>query len=202
MQDRALQTRTSLLDATFEALVELGYARTTTQEVCRRAGASRGKLLHHFPTRQSLVVAALEHVMLARLAEHAGAGPVLDPSAPGRSAELIDRLWATLQGPPFYAWLELTVAARTDPELRDALTAFMDRWDAALEAAFEALVPTGAVDPQIRGIASAFVFAVLNGLAVDRIYRSAEDVQPVVTFLKTLAATIERPFPPPAPLRS
>lgn len=193
MQRRAKETRTELLDATFEALIELGYARTTTQEVCRRAGASRGKLLHHFPTRQSLVVAALEHVMIARLQEHAGAGPIV--GEPGGAAVLIDRLWATLQGPAFYAWLELTVAARTDPELLAALKDFMTRWDEALNAAVDVLAPAGTVDPAVRDVASGFVFAVLNGLAVDRIYRSAEDVQPVVSFLKTLAAVIERPRP-------
>ena len=31
-----------LLDATIECLVSLGYARTTVQEICARAGVSRG----------------------------------------------------------------------------------------------------------------------------------------------------------------
>ena len=71
----------------------------------------------------------------------------------------------------------------------------MTRWDEALNAAVDVLAPAGTVDPAVRDVASGFVFAVLNGLAVDRIYRSAEDVQPVVSFLKTLAAVIERPRP-------
>ncbi len=57
-QSRAEITRDRLLSATLESLHERGYSGTSTQEVCRRAGVSRGTLLHHFPTRIDLLCAA------------------------------------------------------------------------------------------------------------------------------------------------
>ena len=41
------------------SLIEQGTARTTTLEVQRRAGVSRGALLHHFPTVAQLLSATV-----------------------------------------------------------------------------------------------------------------------------------------------
>ncbi len=102
-----------MLDATIESLVEVGYARTTTQEVNRRAGVSRGALLHQFPTRESLVVAAVGHLVERRMTELL--------SRPRTGDEDIEILVEAFSGPLFDAALELWVAARTDPVLRAAM---------------------------------------------------------------------------------
>ncbi|SEK54024.1 DNA-binding transcriptional regulator, AcrR family [Rhodococcus maanshanensis] len=110
---RTAATRAKLLDAAITLLVEVGYARTSTQEIARRAGVSRGAQLHHFPTKESLVVAAVEHLVEKRLAEILGARP--DPD------QGIETLVDAFTGPLFYAALELWVAARTDPGLHEAM---------------------------------------------------------------------------------
>lgn len=66
-QERREDTRARLLTATIECLVEHGYARTTTQRVQDRAGLSRGALLHHFATKEALLVAAVSHVADAQI---------------------------------------------------------------------------------------------------------------------------------------
>ena len=55
------------IEATVEALVDCGYGGTTTQEVCRRTGCSRGTLLYHFPRREDLLVGALHFVLSSRV---------------------------------------------------------------------------------------------------------------------------------------
>ncbi|MBV9832442.1 MAG: helix-turn-helix transcriptional regulator, partial [Marmoricola sp.] len=65
--------RQRLLDATIECLVEHGWSGTSTTLVSQRAGVSRGAQLHHFPTKNDLVVAAVEHVTEVRGAELAAA---------------------------------------------------------------------------------------------------------------------------------
>ncbi|ABG96094.1 MULTISPECIES: TetR/AcrR family transcriptional regulator [Rhodococcus] len=110
--ERTAAMRTKLLDAAVDSLVELGYARTTTQGIARRAGVSRGAQLHHFPTKESLVVAAVEHLVDKRMEEILAA----DVDA-GRG---VDVLADAFSGPLFYAALELWVAARTDPALYEA----------------------------------------------------------------------------------
>ena len=115
-QARSVATRAALLDAALESLVERGYAATTTIETARRAGVSRGAQLHHFPTKAELLTAAVEHLLERRLAEFRDALAALDPSR-DRLDAAVDLLWAMFQGPAFVAWVELWIAARTDPEL-------------------------------------------------------------------------------------
>ncbi|MEP7090731.1 MAG: helix-turn-helix domain-containing protein, partial [Nocardioidaceae bacterium] len=64
--ERTRAMRQRLLDATVECLVEHGWSGTSTTLVSRRAGVSRGAQLHHFPTKQALVLAAVEHLSEAR----------------------------------------------------------------------------------------------------------------------------------------
>lgn len=110
---RTAATRAKLLDAAVESLVDLGYARTSTQGIARRAGVSRGAQLHHFPTKESLVVAAVEHLVDKRLTE------VLETKPdPDRGIEILIEAFS---GPLFHAALELWVAARTDPPLHEAM---------------------------------------------------------------------------------
>ncbi len=67
--ERTAVTRAKLLDAAAACLAELGYGRTSSTEICRRAGVSRGAQLHHFPTKADLVSAALDHVFERRVDE-------------------------------------------------------------------------------------------------------------------------------------
>jgi len=108
--------RARLLEATVELLVEKGYAGTSTTLVSERAGVSRGAQLHHFPTKQDLVVAAVQHVTEVRGAELAAAAENL-PTGPRRTRAVLQVLGDHFTSPVFTAALELWVAARTDPDL-------------------------------------------------------------------------------------
>ena len=116
--ERTAATRSRVLDATVDSLVEDGYAATTISRIQERAGVARGTLLHHFPTRAALLVAVVEDIAARRL-------DVLDVQAELRPSgdwdAAIDLVWRDLQSPSFLAALELWVAARTDPDLRSAL---------------------------------------------------------------------------------
>jgi AcrR family transcriptional regulator len=118
--ERSEHTRALLLDATIDCLVERGYARTTVQEICRRAGLSRGAQQHHFTTKAELMASALEHLFTRLSREMQRAAEQL-PRGPERLAEGIDLLWQAYSGTLSTAAMELWVAARTDPELRQVL---------------------------------------------------------------------------------
>src|ERR1700729_2230886 len=60
--ERSEETRTRILKAAANLIRKRGYARFRTAEVAKEAGLSRGAQLHHFPTKDSLVVATLEFV--------------------------------------------------------------------------------------------------------------------------------------------
>jgi AcrR family transcriptional regulator len=118
--ERSERTRELLLDATIECLVELGYARTTVQEICQRAGLSRGAQQHHFTTKADLMTSALEH-LFARLSSQILAATAQLPPGRERLDQGIDLLWQAYSGTLSTAAVELWVAARTDAELRRGL---------------------------------------------------------------------------------
>ncbi|MEV3971332.1 TetR/AcrR family transcriptional regulator [Streptomyces sp. NPDC050698] len=123
MTSRAEQrdaTRAQIVDAAVESLTEVGVAATTTLEVQRRVGVSRGALLHHFPTREDLFGAAIG-LLVARneqavREELAAARPDGDPLS--RSLPV---LRSVMCGPSFGAEMELWAVARTNARLRDVL---------------------------------------------------------------------------------
>src|SRR6516162_4206762 len=119
-QERSAAMRLRLLDAAVDCLYELGYSGTTTIEVAARAGVSRGAQLHHFPTKEKLVTEAVRHVLAKRLDEFREAFAEL-PEGTDKPGAAIDILWEKLSCKVFYAWLELVVAARTDPALREVV---------------------------------------------------------------------------------
>ncbi|MBR0899042.1 TetR/AcrR family transcriptional regulator [Bradyrhizobium tropiciagri] len=60
--ERREATRKLILDASVEVMVRMGPAGLRMEDVEREAGVSRGALLHHFRTKQDLVLATFEHV--------------------------------------------------------------------------------------------------------------------------------------------
>src|ERR1700729_1549029 len=50
--------RSKLLDAAFSIIRQKGYAATSVDELCTRAGVTKGAFFHHFPSKDSLAVAA------------------------------------------------------------------------------------------------------------------------------------------------
>jgi AcrR family transcriptional regulator len=117
--ERTRAMRGRLLEATVECLVELGWAGTTTTVVSERAGVSRGAQLHHFPSKQDLVVAAVEYLSQRRRDDMVAAAADLPEK--DRTRAVLDVLAAQFVSPVFFAALELWVAARTDAELRAAV---------------------------------------------------------------------------------
>ena len=123
-QQRRDETRRALLDAAVESLIEMGFARTTTLEVQRRANASRGALLHHFPSKTELLVAAVDHLAEMRAAELRLLSSELPAEGKGsRTDAVLDLLWQCFSGTFFQVAMELRTAARTDLELRPVLVA-------------------------------------------------------------------------------
>ena len=121
-EERTATSRARILEAAVACLVESGYAGATTLRIQARAGVSRGRLLHHFPSRDQLLVAASHHLATERLRRTAERIESLD-GRPGdeRLDRAVELLWETFSEPHFWAAVELWTAARTNQELRKAL---------------------------------------------------------------------------------
>ncbi len=119
-QRRGIAVQERILDAAVRALVEQGYAGTSTLRIQEMAEVSRGSLLHQFPSRDALLVAAVQHLAEARFNEMSTrtAWPG-DPHERIRAA--VTSMWSTYQQDYFWAATELWLAARHNPELRASL---------------------------------------------------------------------------------
>ena len=162
---RSGATRARILEATVQCLVERGYAETTTAEVLARADVPRGTLLHHFPTKVDLLVAAVQYVAGRRIealtAELAAIGPGTD-----RLDALIDIIWGHFSSPLFWAALELWNAARTDAGLRAALLPVEKELFTVLHDRARALLAESSPgDPRVPTVVE-FSYEVLAGLAM------------------------------------
>lgn len=117
-------SRNRILDAAVACLVEGGYANATTPRIQKRAGISRGGFLHHFPSRDALLVAASEHLARRRILISAAKAEEIarsHPAGPARLTQMVELLWSTFHEPHWWAALELWTAARTNDEIATAL---------------------------------------------------------------------------------
>jgi AcrR family transcriptional regulator len=169
-QERRAGTRAKILTAAGECLLERGYADTTVAEVQSRAGLARGTLLHHFPTKADLIVAAMRHLAEQRIDRfHAEAR--LAATEGNRLAALVDVAWRDLNSPTFFAALELWVAARTDPELRDVLVPVETAIFRRLHDGLLAIADPDGADPRVPTLVE-FTIDLLTGLSLTTLLTS------------------------------
>ncbi len=122
---RSEAMRARLIVAARQSLLDRGYARTTAVEVCARAGVTRGALFHHFPSLSSLFAVMLDEIyatMSAQAAEARERNPQDAMSA------FIDALWASFGHADFKIVIEVWLAARNDPDLREELAPVIQRF--------------------------------------------------------------------------
>src|SRR5215207_7340956 len=122
--ERTADSRLLILDAAVACLVEDGCAGASTLRIQARAGVSRGRLLHHFPSRELLLVAASEHLAAQRVAattERVTSELQSTRNERDRVDLVIDLMWASFHEPHYWAAIELWTAARTEDAIAEAL---------------------------------------------------------------------------------
>ena len=112
--------------ATIQLLAELGYAETTIAGVAQNAGFSKGAVQYHFPTKEELIAATVEHLLMRTV------------SSASQSYESVDsallNAWQRLVNTSAYrALLEVLNAARIDRKLRLRISAELVAWGKNLD---------------------------------------------------------------------
>ncbi len=153
-QDRSRATRQRLLAAAVECLAELGWGATTVSVVAERAGVSRGATQHHFPTREDLFTAALDHMADFRMGEIRGEVARL-PNGSTRAEVVVDVLVGFYTGPVFRAALQLWAAASSDEALRTQLVPLEAKFARAAHAAAIELLGVDESVPGVRELVQA-----------------------------------------------
>jgi AcrR family transcriptional regulator len=172
-----------LLDATIECLATTGYGLMSTNDVVRTAGVSRGALAHHFPTKTDLVTAAAVRLLAQREADFRERFSAMAPSQ-RTPAVALDVLWSFYADPSGVALLELTVAARSHPELKDVLGPMTHQIEASTADVFVEYFPELAAlpfaEPALRSIYALFAGLMVTSMGGDN---HGEEIR---EFLKTI----------------
>jgi AcrR family transcriptional regulator len=61
--ERSEETRKRVAKAAFEVIAERGHSAFRTAAVIAQAGVSQGAMLHHYPTKESLTLAAIHYAL-------------------------------------------------------------------------------------------------------------------------------------------
>src|SRR5271169_4286435 len=134
--------RQELRQAAYEVLQTEGMAGATIEKVARKAGASKGIVLHYFKTKQQLFEHAMRHANTVLRDE------VIRRMRLARSPE--QRLWAIIEGnfsaefftPAMcHAWLALCAEVPHEPQLARIQRFVHARMRSNLMTALSALVP-------------------------------------------------------------
>lgn len=126
---RRLQTRQRLLDAAFAVFAEEGFGRSTVEQVCERAGYTRGAFYSNFASLEELFLAMWEQRSAQMLADITAAATASAPLATEVTlTEATERLLSAI--PIDDGWYRITAEfsahAMRNPTLKRAMVARED----------------------------------------------------------------------------
>ena len=130
MKRQAEITRKSLLAAARDIVAQHGAINFTLEAVAQKAGVSKGALLHHFPTKKSLVEAMVRD-LVEQFQNTCNALAANDPDPRGRSARAYVRAIAAQTKDEYEQFAAMSVAFVSDMSL-------MHIWRIGVAAALQA----------------------------------------------------------------
>ncbi|SDM25861.1 TetR/AcrR family transcriptional regulator [Allokutzneria albata] len=164
--------RLLILDAAAECFARKGFERTTTADICARAGISSGSLFHYFPNKRSVFVAIFELDGRQHTELLDRAGRTEDPVA--GLLEVVDGLVRPLSDPSAPGLVtEVAAQAARDPELAEVLVRNEIRLREGLAGLLRRAAEAGRIDPGLAperaaGWIAALVDAAFARVSVDR----------------------------------
>jgi AcrR family transcriptional regulator len=183
--ERRAATRSALIEAALDCLVDLGVAGTTTAAVCARAGVSSGALFNHFPSKAALLGAATEQVLDAAVADYTARFAEIAAGSDDVLGDAVRLLWHTYAEPRLSAVLELFVAARTDADLAASIDAVNAPHVVRVFEAAHRLLPEHARHPHFDAMVDLILAAVFGvSLGIDADAQRKDRVETLVTVVR------------------
>jgi AcrR family transcriptional regulator len=117
-------TRQRVIDATVACVLELGFYRSSTNEIARRAGVTWGVIQHYFGTREKLMVAVLQNGN-RHFVEMVEGVAIDGDTVRDRMGQLVDLFVACYARPEYLVDLQVLLSMDRDPrtgtEVRDTM---------------------------------------------------------------------------------
>lgn len=186
-------TRDQILDAAIRCIVELGYAATTTTRIAEKAGISRGAMLHHFPSRVDVMRAAVDYLHEKRLRAFRKSITNI-PAGVDRVKMAVEGYWAQVTHPIFVAFFELSVAARSDPDLADILHPAQKGFDEEWYRTAQELFPEWQSDRRAFDLALNLTQHLMEGIAIGYLtHARGYETGPLLEYLEQCIRTLAPP---------
>lgn len=168
--ERSGDTRRRILDAAIQLLGERGYAGLRTADVAAAAGVSKGAQTHHFPAKDDLVVAVVEHVFLraseqARTRARRAASP--DEAIKALIADAQEFFFSEL----FLVALDLAIQGRLQQPGENAVTELSAATRLPVEAHWRAALVDSGVPADVADDLLWLTLSIVRGLAVRRLWQ-------------------------------
>ena len=203
-QRKSSETRVAILDAAIDCLAELGYSRTTNRLIAKRSKVSRGAMLHHYATRQDLIESVIDYAFYCHMEEFGRAIRGLSDQERTSDNSGIALDWELFLSRPHKAYMELTMAARTDEELRTIFVPKAQRHDRIWCDQLLAVFPEWSDDQELLNRSRRVVTAMMSGMILNRdIWNDQMMEQTLLQFLADILIKLRegelqfRSAPPP-----
>ena len=168
--ERSGETRRRILDAAVALLGERGYAGLRTGDVALAAGVSKGAQTHHFPSKETLVVAVVEHVFLratAQALQRARRKMTADEAVKALIADAQEFFFSEL----FLIALDLAIQGRLSDAGDHSLTKLSAATRLPVEAHWRAALVDSGVPANIADDLLWLTLSIVRGLAVRRLWQ-------------------------------
>ena len=171
---RSARMQTKIMIATLDCIYEIGLHKTSTIKVSKKAGVSRGALLHHFPNKEVLISSAVTYLLETEITD---IRKVADAYAHKEMTidDFIDNLWNRFSGRLFMITMDFLSVARTDDKLRDAISPTSLKFHASLNEIWtQFFTPLGVDEEQVKVLLNATI-SLLRGMGVQTIIRDDKE---------------------------
>lgn len=169
-EERSRLTQARIMKATLECILEKGIRATSTVDVAKKAEVSRGALIHHYPTKESLMQAALAD-LLNREVDSVRNMAMRVKSGSLDFDSLLQALHEHFKGDMYMVTLEYLTAARTDRAIMDVLVPLASQFNASLESIWEQLVANAEHSSDHKRIALNATLCMMRGMGAQSIWR-------------------------------
>ncbi len=173
--ERSEEMRARLAKAAYEVIAERGHSAFRTAAVLAHAGVSQGAMLHHFATKESLTLAAIDHALnLGNDASHIRIATVRDQPQAILSA-MADDFKDFFMGNRFWVSLDITMDAAKDTAVSPAIRAIVGKARHPIYQAWESVLVNAGWDAARAAEAVTLTAALISGFAIRSLWNDDED---------------------------
>ena len=176
MSIKARQTsaaRATLIEATIACLDTYGYAATSINRIQEKASVSRGALTHHFPSKEDLIVATLDRLLISTLHPSLPSKDIHKAAGLAEDLQFIARSLSRSRNGRALA--EVLLATRTDVQLKARVAPRLREWNDMIDEAILGYYKSAAADDADVVLLWTITRSFLRGLVLQEPFSSSEE---------------------------